>query len=68
MEVTILEGCETATDSNGKVYEIEGIELTRQGTGVKVFYDKESSFYKMATYKNIKSPAYLMKSGKVMLT
>lgn len=66
MEILILKN-NKAEDSNGKQYEIEGVEITRQNTKAKVFYGTDTSFFKAACCDGIKSHSYLLPNGKLML-
>lgn len=68
MEFIILEGCRHCQPTSGteRVYEIAGIELTRQ-SGTKVFYPPETEFFVAATFKDIIFQGYI-KDGKVRLT
>lgn len=67
MEVLILKGRNKAQDVNGTQYEIEGLEITRSETDKKIFYDKDTTFYKASCPDGIKSKSYLLANGKIML-
>jgi hypothetical protein len=67
MTVTILKDQQKAIDANGEIYEIEGIEIIRGVTGVSVFYDKKSSYYKAVAASGTKSNSRVVETGKIML-
>lgn len=66
IKVKILKGCITAQNKEGKILKIEGFEITRD-SGIKVFYDKDSSFYKAVTFEGITLDAYYLAKTKIML-
>lgn len=68
MLVTIREGQQTAVAAmNDAEYPIHGLEI-RKEDGKKVFYDKETKFYKVACPSGTHHQAYLMPDGKLMIT
>lgn len=66
MEVTILKDQNKAKDKDGKVYNVEGIELTRE-RGEKVFYDTTTKFYKTATHEGVKFRARASEDNNIIL-
>mgnify|MGYP003629689383 CR=1 FL=1 len=65
MEVIIEKNrCKTKL---GEIYEIEGIEISKPNDK-KVFYGKETSFYKACCPNGITSKGYILDNGKIMLT
>lgn len=67
MEVLILKGQKTARDLNGRVWRIEGIEITRSETKMKYFYHTEDPFYLAAAAEGTKSNAYMSPKGNIVL-
>lgn len=67
MKVIINEGQQTANDNNGNTYEIIGIEIVRQDTKAKVFYSKETSFYKAAAASGTISYSRLNEKNQLVL-
>lgn len=67
MEITILEDEKRAKDAIGRQYDIEGLELTRPG-GVKVFYAPDDPFYRKVIVKNTTHQAWLLPTGKLIIT
>ena len=54
-----------AKAESGETYEIEGIEISKPNK--KVFYGKETSFYKACCPSGITSKGYILDNGKIML-
>jgi len=66
MKVEIISNRQRGKDERGKTYKIEGAEITRQ-SGIKVFYDKTTSFYKAAYPDGTKHDAYINEKGKLIV-
>ena len=67
MTVTILKGQQKAINSNGEIYNIMGIEITRNVTGDAVFYDKSTSYYMAVAQPGTKSNSRILETGEIML-
>lgn len=66
MLVTIIDDRQRGIDGNGKKYKIEGAEITRE-SGAKVFYAKNTSFYKAAYPDGTQHQGYLNEVGKLVM-
>jgi hypothetical protein len=65
MEITVIT-TSTAKDLSGKIYEIEGIELTRQ-EGIKVFYDTSTGFAKAVLQPYTIHQGFSLPNGKLVI-
>lgn len=69
MIVTIQEGQQTAVDDTGKTFDIDGIQITKakENGSAKVYYDKNSSYFKAVAAANTISRAYKTSEKTIML-
>lgn len=65
--VTILKGQRRAKDDNGVIYSIHGIEIIREATRNKIFYDTKDPFFRAAAAVGTQSKAYVLRDCSLML-
>ena len=67
MKVIIQKGQKTAIDLKGNIYSIEGLEIVKQASGIRIFYGLNDPYYKAVAAPNTTSTSYELPSDNIML-
>lgn len=68
MEVKFLEGCKSVINSEGDIFRVSGIEITRKETGEKILYDTNTSLYHCCSHVGLIVSGYIDDKGCVVIT